>query len=61
MRKSALKVVQKGKPWFHNGIDVLPHVPTSKKIIKKAIIADPMWWADNGAEVSERFGAWKGN
>ena len=29
----------------------------TKKIIKKAIIADPMWWADNGAEVSERFGA----
>jgi putative spermidine/putrescine transport system substrate-binding protein len=39
----------------------MPHVPTSKKIIKKAIVADPIWWADNGAEVSERFGAWKGN
>jgi putative spermidine/putrescine transport system substrate-binding protein len=61
MRKSALKVVQKGEPWYHTGVDVMPHVPTSKKIIKKAVIADPMWWADNGAEVSERFGAWKGN
>ena len=61
MRKSALKVVKAGEPWYHNGIDVMPHVPTSKKIIKKAIVADPMWWADNGAEVSERFGAWKGN
>ena len=60
MRKSALKVVQKGEPWFNTGVDVMPHVPTSKKIIKKAIIADPMWWADNGAEISERFGAWKG-
>ena len=61
MRKSSLSVVKKGEPWFNTGVDVLPHVPTSKKIIKKAIIADPMWWADNGAEVSERFGAWKGN
>ena len=61
MRKSALAVVKAGEPWYHTGVDVMPHVPTSKKIIKKAIIADPMWWADNGAEVSERFGAWKGN
>jgi len=36
-------------------------MPTHPKVLKKAIIADPEWWADNGDEVAERFGAWKGN
>ncbi|OUW64279.1 MAG: hypothetical protein CBD61_00025 [Pelagibacteraceae bacterium TMED201] len=64
MRKSSIDIIKKGEPWFikdSGNIDILPHMPTAPKVLKKAIIADPVWWADNGAEVSERFGAWKGN
>ena len=61
MRKSSIDIIKKGEPWFNTGIEILPHMPTSPKVLKRAIVADPYWWADNGAEVSERFGAWKGN
>jgi len=64
MRKSSINIIKKGEPWFikeGGNIDILPHMPTAPKVLKKAVIADPVWWADNGAEVSERFGAWKGN
>jgi putative spermidine/putrescine transport system substrate-binding protein len=64
MRKSSIDIIKKGEPWFitdSGNIDIMPHMPTHPKVLKRAIIADPVWWADNGAEVSERFGAWKGN
>ena len=64
MRKSSIDIIKKGEPWFikeGGNIDILPHMPTAPKVLKRAVIADPVWWADNGAEVSERFGAWKGN
>ncbi len=31
----------------------MPHMPTRPKVLKRSIIADPFWWADNGAEVNE--------
>ncbi len=64
MRKSSINIIKKGEPWFikeGGNINILPHMPTTPKVLKKAVIADPYWWADNGAEVSERYGAWKGN
>jgi len=64
MRKSSIDIIKKGEPWFitdAGNIDIMPHMPTDPKVLKRAVIADPYWWADNGAEVSERFGAWKGN
>jgi len=64
MRKSSIGVIKKGEPWFikdSGNIDIMPHMPTSPKVLKRAVIADPFWWADNGAEVHERFGAWKGS
>jgi len=64
MRKSAIGIIKKGEPWFikeGGNIDIMPHMPTHPKVLKRAIIADPFWWADHGAEVHERFGAWKGN
>ena len=61
MRKSSIDIIKKGEPWFNTGIDIMPHMPTSPKVLKRAVIADPVWWADNGAEVNERFGAWKGS
>ena len=64
MRKSSIDIIKKGEPWFitdSGNIDIMPHMPTHPKVLKRAIVADPVWWADNGAEVNERFGAWKGN
>ena len=64
MRKSSIDIIKKGEPWFikYGGdIDIMPHMPTHPKVLKKAVIGSPEWWADNGAEVNERFGAWKGN
>ena len=64
MRKSSIDIIKKGEPWFikdSGNINILPHMPTTPKVLKRAIIADPFWWADNGAEVHERFGAWKGS
>ena len=64
MRKSSIDIIKKGEPWFikYGGdIDIMPHMPTHPKVLKKAVIGNPEWWADNGAEVNERFGAWKGN
>ena len=57
-------IIKKGEPWFitsGGNIDILPHMPTTPKVLKRAVIGDPVWWADNGAEVHERFGAWKGS
>jgi len=61
MRPSSIGIIKKGEPYFHTGVNIMPHMPTRPKILKRSIIADPFWWADNGAEVHERFGAWKGN
>jgi len=61
MRPSSIKIIKKSEPYFHTGVNIMPHMPTRPKILKRSIIADPFWWADNGAEVHERFGAWKGN
>jgi len=61
MRPSSINIIKKGEPYFHTGVNIMPHMPTRPKVLKRSIIADPFWWADNGAEVHERFGAWKGN
>jgi len=61
MRPSSIKIIKKGEPYFHTGVNIMPHMPTRPKVLKRSIIADPFWWADNGAVVHERFGAWKGN
>ena len=61
MRSSSIDIIKKGEPYFNTGVDVLPHMPNAPKRLRRSVIADPFWWADNGAEVSERFGVWKGN
>jgi len=61
MRPSSIGIIKKGEPYFHTGVNIMPHMPTRPKVLKRSVIADPFWWADNGAEVHERFGAWKGS
>jgi len=60
MRPSSIDIIKAGEPYFNTGVNILPHMPTRPEVLKRSIIADPFWWADNGAEVNERFGAWKG-
>lgn len=58
MRRSALEIIAANEPWYHTGAEVLPHLPDREEVIARTIFADPDWWADKGAEVSERFSAW---
>ena len=58
MRSCGNDIIKKNEPWFHNGIAVLPHMPTTKKRMKKSILTDPVWWADHNAELKEQWAAW---
>lgn len=65
MRKSGIDIIANsenaGKPWFNTGVNILPLMPNaSEATSKKHLYADPVWWADNGDSISERFKAWMG-
>lgn len=59
MRRSALKIIAEGEPWFHTGADVLPHLPTRAGRAEAALVLDPEFWAEHGPELTERFGEWR--
>ena len=40
------------------GIDMKPHMPTNAANAKTLVNFDYVWWADNRAEIDERFNAW---
>jgi len=61
MRASGIDIIKAGEPWFHTGIDVMPHMPNTPELLKISVMGDPEWWSDNGAEIDERYGAWMGN
>lgn len=58
MRKSGLDIISANEPFFHNGQNILPHMPNRKEVLNRSVIADPYWWADNGSVVLDRFTAW---
>jgi putative spermidine/putrescine transport system substrate-binding protein len=63
MRKSGIDIIAKseqaGKPWFNTGVNILPLMPNAGEATsQKHLYADPVWWADNGDSISERFKAW---
>ena len=60
MRKSGMAILAANEPWFHNGKNILPHMPNTDEHMKGGLYADPEWWADNGASIAERFKAWQG-
>ncbi|MFD2440062.1 extracellular solute-binding protein [Paracoccus kondratievae] len=35
-----------------------PHMPTNEEHMKTAVMDDPEFWADHGAELTERFNSW---
>ena len=61
MRASGIDLIKAGEPWFHTGINVMDHMPNTPERLKISVMGDPEWWADNGAEIDERYGAWMGN
>jgi len=60
MRASALDIIAANEPWFHNGENVMPHMPNREEVMPKTIVADPFWWADFGSALTERYTAWMG-
>ena len=60
MRKSGMAILAANEPYFHNGKNIMPHMPNTDEHMKGGLYANPEWWADNGASISERFKAWQG-
>jgi len=61
MRKSAFDIMAANEPWFHNGKNIMEHMPNRPDVAPVSVFANPTWWADNGDDVAERFKAWMGN
>ena len=59
MRNSAFGIIEAGEPWFHNGKNIMEHMPNRPEVMARSVIANPEWWADNGDAVKERFDAWR--
>ena len=59
MRNSSFDIIQAGEPWFHNGKDILPHMPNRPEVMPRSVVANPEWWADNRDAIQERFDAWR--
>ena len=59
MRRSALRIIEAGEPWFHTGQPVLPHLPSREDRIENALVLDPDFWAEYGDSLVERFGEWR--
>jgi putative spermidine/putrescine transport system substrate-binding protein len=60
MRASAFDIMKKGEPWFHNGKNIMEHMPNRPEVMARSVVASPDWWADYGDSVSERYTAWMG-
>ena len=60
MRASAFDVMKKGEPWFHNGKNIMEHMPNRPEVMPRSVVASPDWWADYGDSIGERYTAWMG-
>ena len=60
MRKSAFNIIKSGEPFFHNGKNIMEHMPNRPEVMARSVVASPEWWADFGDSVSERYTAWMG-
>ena len=59
MRNSSFDIIQAGEPWFHNGKNIMEHMPNRPEVMARSVVANPEWWADNGDAIKERFDAWR--
>ncbi len=58
MRSSAFDIIKAGEPWFHNGKNIMEHMPNRPELMSRSLMANPDWWADYGDSISERYTAW---
>jgi putative spermidine/putrescine transport system substrate-binding protein len=62
MRSCGFDIIKKHEPWFPRpgkpNIEILPHMPNTKKRLKNSVLTDPVWWADHNAELKEQWSAW---
>ena len=59
-RKSSLAVIKAGEPWYKDGkTNMMPEMPSSKRNTKNYFLVDALYWADNGAELGEKYEAMK--
>jgi len=59
MRKSSIDIIKRGEPWFNTGANIIKHINSRPKVLKRSVIADPFWWADNGYNINTIFSNWK--
>ena len=60
MRSSAFDIMKNGEPWFHNGKNIMEHMPNRPEVMARSVVASPDWWADYSDSVTERYTAWMG-
>jgi putative spermidine/putrescine transport system substrate-binding protein len=59
-RKSSIAIMEAGEPWFKDGkTNMVPQMPTAKSNTKNYFLVDPIYWADNGTELGEKWEAMK--
>ena len=59
-RKSSLAIIKAGEPWYKDGkTNMLPEMPSAKANTKNYFLVDPLYWADNGTELGEKWEAMK--
>ena len=59
-RKSSIAVMEKGEPWYKDGkTNMVPNMPTAPANTKNYFLVDPLYWADNGTELGEKWEAMK--
>ena len=59
-RKSSLKVIEAGEPWYKDGkTNMMEQMPTHPNNTKNYFLVDPLFWADNSTELGERWEAMK--
>ena len=58
MRASAFEIMRAGEPWFHNGKNIMEHMPNRPELMPRTIVANPEWWSEYGVAVDERYAAW---
>ena len=61
MRASAIDLIKAGEPWFHTGVNVMQHMPNTPERLKISVMADSVWWFNNGAEIYDRYDVWMDN
>ena len=52
--------MEAGEPWYKDGkTNMVPHMPTAPENTKNYFLVDPIFWADNGTELGEKWEAMK--